>query len=144
MLTPLNHLSIHQHSLETLSIMASYVFEEGTVTPPRPVQKKQLLVNVVDGLAKFQANALYAEYPYSATSYEAGYRKITYALFANAVNGLAWHLHDILGPGKDFPTLAYIGPNDLRYNALLLAAVKAGYKVRESSPWLSSRQRLGI
>ena len=37
-----------------------------------------------------------------------------------------------LGPGKDFETLAYIGPLDVRYNALLLGAVKAGYKVCRS------------
>jgi acyl-CoA synthetase (AMP-forming)/AMP-acid ligase II len=91
--------------------------------------KKQILATVVDGMEHAQPFALYAEYPYSPTSYEAGVRKVTYRDFANAINGLAWHLRRMLGPAEDFPTLAYIGPNDLRYAALTLACVKVGYKV---------------
>ncbi|KAF7903273.1 uncharacterized protein EAF01_006322 [Botrytis porri] len=41
---------------------------------------------------------------------------------------------DTLGPAENFPTLAYIGPNDFRYNALMLGAAKAGYKMFFSSP----------
>jgi hypothetical protein len=109
--------------------MASYLFDESS--PPRPLQKKQLLVHMVDGLARAQPNALYAEAPLSPTSFEPGFRKITYFLFANAINGLAWQLHDALGPAVEgFPTLTYLGPNDVRYNAVVLAAVKVGYKVR--------------
>ncbi|TGO54745.1 hypothetical protein BELL_1497g00010 [Botrytis elliptica] len=103
--------------------MASILFEE---TSLKPIRRKQLLNNIVDGLAKVRPGTIYAEVPRSATSYECGYRKISYADFANAINGLAHWLHDTLGPAENFPTLAYIGPNDFRYNALMLAAVKAG------------------
>ena len=72
---------------------------------------------------------LYAEYPVSTLSYEEGYRRITYRNFANVINGIAWWLQDTLGPGQDFEALAYIGPNDLRYPALILGAAKAGYTV---------------
>ena len=37
-----------------------------------------------------------------------------------------WRRHSV---DQTFETLAYIGPNDLRYNVLILGAVKAGYKV---------------
>lgn len=86
----------------------------------------------VDFTARKTPQALYAEFPISATSYDAGYRKINYKTFANAINGIAWYLHETLGPGSDFETLAYIGPNDVRYNVFVLGAVKAGYKVRLS------------
>lgn len=109
--------------------MSSILFDEGSPAPPRPVSKKQLLPHIVDGMANSQPFALYAEYPFSPTSYEPGFRKVTYRDLANVVNGLAWQLHDTLGPGKCFPTLTYIGPNDLRYVALTLACVKVGYKV---------------
>ena len=66
-------------------------------------------------------------------SYDAGYRKITYKGLANAINGAAWWLHQTLGPGHNFETLAYIGPNDFRYNVFILGAVKAGYKVCDYS-----------
>ncbi|KAF7946079.1 uncharacterized protein EAE97_005117 [Botrytis byssoidea] len=111
--------------------MASILFEEVSLAP---IRRKQLLNNIVDGLAKVRPGTVYAEIPRSATSYEEGYRKISYANFANAINGLAHWLHDTLGHVENFPTVAYIGPNDFRYNALMLAAVKAGYKMFFSSP----------
>ena len=89
-----------------------------------------LVPNLVDERARLTPDALYAEYPVSSLTYEEGYRKITYRDFANAVNGAARWLVDTLGLGEDFETLAYIGPNDLRYLAFILGAVKAGYKVR--------------
>ena len=85
--------------------------------------------NLVDKRAKLTPDTIYSEYPVSTLSYEQGYRSITYKDFANAVNGLARWLIETFGPGKNFETLAYIGPNDLRYPALILGAVKAGYKV---------------
>lgn len=95
-----------------------------------PSYTKELIPNIVDHLAKVQPHKLYAEYPISSLSYQEGYRKITYGDFANAVNGMAWWLHEALGPGENFEVLAYIGPNDLRYTALILGAVKVGYLVR--------------
>lgn len=92
--------------------------------------KKDTLTNIVDFTARKTPQALYAEFPISPTSYDAGYRKVNYKTFANAINGTAWYLHETLGPGNDFETLAYIGPNDMRYNVFALGAVKAGYKVR--------------
>jgi acyl-CoA synthetase (AMP-forming)/AMP-acid ligase II len=94
--------------------------------------RKELLNHIIDEYARDEPERLYAEIPFSPTTYAAGLRKVTYAAFANAINGMAWWLHHKLGPGKNFETLCYIGPNDLRHNILLLGAVKAGYKV--SSP----------
>ena len=88
-----------------------------------------LVPNLVDQRAQLTPDAIYSEYPISTLTYNEGYRKITYRDFANAVNGAARWLQTTLGPGKDFETLAYMGPNDLRYPALILGAVKAGYKV---------------
>jgi len=101
---------------------------------PIPGEKK-LLNNMVDYLAFARPQALFAEFPKSLTRYDAGFQKINYATFANAINGIAWWLKDNLGPGSDFETLAYVGHNDFRYNALVLGAVKAGYKVTWK-PWV--------
>ena len=65
----------------------------------------------------------------STTSYESGFRKITYCMLANAIDGVAWWLQQSLGLGQEFETLAYFGPWDIRYIVLLLGAVKVGYKV---------------
>ena len=88
-----------------------------------------LVPHLVDQRARLTPEATFAEYPVSPSSYSEGFRKISYRDFANAVNGAAQWLTQILGPGKDLDTLAYMGPNDIRYPALILGAVKAGYKV---------------
>ena len=95
-----------------------------------PRRTGDLVPNIVDKRAKHEPDMLYAEYPVSTLSYEDGYRRISYSDLANAINGVAWWLHDVLGePGQDFEALAYIGPNDLRYPAFILGAAKAGYMV---------------
>ncbi|APA06277.1 hypothetical protein SS1G_01217 [Sclerotinia sclerotiorum 1980 UF-70] len=101
--------------------------------------KKELLPNVVDAIAAKEPEAIFAEYPVHPTSYESGYQKFSYGTFANAVNGIAWWLQEKLGLTKDFPALAYIGPNDILVNAFLLGAVKAGYKTLLISPRNSIR-----
>ena len=88
-----------------------------------------LIPNLVDQRAQTEPERLYAEYPVLTGSYEQGYRKISYRDFANAINGMAWWLYNTLGPRSDIEVLAYIGPNDLRYPALVLGAVKAGFVV---------------
>lgn len=93
------------------------------------IYTKELVPNLVDHWADVTPHALYAEYPVSTLTYEEGYCKMTYRDFANVINGLAWWLYETLGPGKDSEALLYIGPNDLRYPALVLGAVKAGYTV---------------
>lgn len=113
--------------------MASLQFSEGPSAPQPLLRRKQLLNHIVDGMAKARPSAVWAEIPRSITSYELGFRKITYRSLANAINGVAWWLHRSLGPSKDFETLAYFGSWDVRYIILLLGAVKVGYKVRSNS-----------
>ena len=110
--------------------MATIQFSEGTEKPRAVLSKKQLLPNIIDGMAKARPGALYAEIPNSPTTYALGYRKVTYRNLANAINGIAWMLEKELGKGKNHETLAYIGPNDLVSIFMIIAAVKVGYTVR--------------
>ncbi|KAF2446773.1 NRPS-like enzyme [Karstenula rhodostoma CBS 690.94] len=96
--------------------------------------REELLPNIIDHLAKVAPSTPYALYPNSPTTYDEGYRTVTYKDFANAVNGFAWWLSDNLGTSENFDVLAYFGPNDVRYTALLLGAVKAGYVAFFTSP----------
>lgn len=88
----------------------------------------QLIPHTFDHYARVKPDGIYAEYTVSPISYEHGYRPITFRDFSNAVNGLAWWLTETLGPGNG-EILPYIGLNDVRYPALIIAAVKAGYCV---------------
>ncbi|KAH8706029.1 hypothetical protein BGW36DRAFT_21546 [Talaromyces proteolyticus] len=93
----------------------------------------QLIPHTFDHYARVKPDAIYAEYTVSPISYEHGYRPITFRDFANAVNGLAWWLTETFGPGNG-EILPYIGLNDVRYPALIIAAVKAGYSIFVTSP----------
>ena len=57
-----------------------------------------LVPNLVDQRAQTKPETLYAECPVSILSYEEGYREITHADFANAVNGAAWWLSNTFRP----------------------------------------------
>ncbi|CAL5868171.1 uncharacterized protein PFLUO_LOCUS2395 [Penicillium psychrofluorescens] len=94
---------------------------------------EELLPTIVDHHAALHPDKVYAEYPISPTSYAEGYRKITCRDLANAVNGIAGWLLEHLGPGAG-EKLTYMGPNDLRYTALAVGALKAGYCMFFTSP----------
>lgn len=93
--------------------------------------RSQLLPHLFDYYGQTIPDDIYAEYPVSPMTYEHGYRQVTYRAFANAVNGVAHWLTEKLGPGNG-EILAYVGVNDVRYPALALGAVKAGYCVRNT------------
>ena len=124
--------------------MATVQFSEGLATPPTVrFRSKQLLNNIVDGMASTRPWAIYAEVPRASDTYEVGYRTVTYGRLASAINGVAWYLKEKLGQSMDHQTLSYIGPNDLAYVMMVLGACKAGFKVRRSSLWPNCRLRSG-
>ncbi|THV45864.1 hypothetical protein BGAL_0443g00110 [Botrytis galanthina] len=92
-----------------------------------------LLPHVVDRLARDRPDAKYGEWVTSSSVIT-----ITYVQLANIINGLAWLLVEQLdGPGSygaHAEVLAYVGANDVRYSALVLAANKAGYTIFVTSP----------
>jgi len=101
--------------------------------PPRS-RNDHLLPNIVDLIAREEPTSTWCEFPASNTTYDDGFRIATYGQLANAINGAAWWLENTLGKGKNFETITYVGPNDVRYPILVLGAVKAGYKLLLTSP----------
>ncbi|KAG6993745.1 abhydrolase domain-containing protein mpaH [Physcia stellaris] len=104
----------------------------------------ELLNHVIDRRAHETPEMLYAEISRSPSSFNEGFRQITYSAFANAINGVAWWLHEHLGTGASFETLVYLGPSDVRYNILLFGAVKAGYKMLFTSPRYSTVAQINL
>src|SRR3569833_3870178 len=100
--------------------------EESNV--PRP-QRRRLIVSAIDQVAHDDPSRPFAYLPCSSEPRD-GWRPLTYG---EAVNGIDYVAHELVKtngqpPANSFPTVAYIGPNDLRYIFFLLGAVKAGYK----------------
>ena len=95
----------------------------------RPDYGRRLLGAVIDQRALDNHQRPYASIPIS-TDPSDGFRDISYRVFANAINRCAlWMMHHI-GLSHNFENLAYLGPNDLRYVILCMAAVKTGRVVR--------------
>lgn len=87
----------------------------------------RLLPVVVDETATSRPDLPYAYVPISANIKD-GFKAITFRDIFQATNYVAAWIHQTLGSSSSFETLAYIGPGDLRYAVVFLAAVKCGYK----------------
>lgn len=99
-------------------------------------QDTELWPQLVDHLARERPNTAYGLWPVASDSYDAGFHTITYGQLSNIVNGLAWWIVKHLGAGQDVQqeVLTYIGPNDVRLTAMILASVKAGYAMSDKNP----------
>lgn len=93
------------------------------------IDTQQLLPNVLERRAKVNPEGTFAKVPKSATTYELGFRTVTNLELHDAVNQVCWLLEKCWGKGQGFPTVAYMGPTDLRYSMVVLAGIKTGYKV---------------
>ena len=110
-----------------------------------PDYGRRLLVNIVDERAQAKPDREWVSIPRSSDPKD-GWTKVTYKQAANAVNRVGHKLASSTGvPAKgDFPTIAYIGPSDVRYIVFALGAVKAGYKALFISPRNSQEGQLNL
>ena len=89
----------------------------------------RLLHVTIDEIAEETPDRTWASIPKSNNLSE-GYRDVSFAMFANAINRLSWFLKSNLGPGLTrFRTVAYIGLPDMRYHVMSMAAAKTQLKV---------------
>lgn len=91
---------------------------------------KRLLPTLIDQVAVQDPSRECLQVPRSSEPSD-GWKVITWKGMANAVNRAAHRIVELCGkPEPDtFPTIAYIGPNDVRYIVTMVASIKAGYKV---------------
>lgn len=91
---------------------------------------RRLLPTLIDEVSSQDPDRECFQIPRSSEPSD-GWRVLTWKDVANAVNRCAHRIVEVCGtPEKDsFPTIAYLGPNDVRYIVLMIAAVKAGYAV---------------
>ncbi|KAK4234165.1 hypothetical protein C8A03DRAFT_18878 [Achaetomium macrosporum] len=110
-----------------------------------PRYGKRLLVNIVDERAQNEPDREWVSIPRSSNPKD-GWKKVTYKQAANAINRVAHKLASSTGvpPKGEFRTVAYIGPNDVRYLVFALGAVKAGYQALFISPRNSQEGQLNL
>ncbi|KAK3988746.1 putative dehydrogenase [Cladorrhinum sp. PSN332] len=117
--------------------------------PPNPSMRpefgRRLIPHLIDERAILTPEREWVTIPNSSIPKD-GWRKVTYKQAANAVNRVAHKLVETTGkpePGS-FPTVAYVGPNDVRYLIFVIGAVKAGYKAMLISPRNSQEGQLNL
>ncbi|KAL9594502.1 MAG: hypothetical protein Q9219_006996 [cf. Caloplaca sp. 3 TL-2023] len=96
---------------------------------PPPVDSsfgQRLLPTLIDERSKERPDDVYALVPRSMRFID-GMLEITYATLAKTIDGVAYWLQQNLGKSKTFETIAYMGPADLRYYIVALAATKTLY-----------------
>lgn len=91
---------------------------------------QRLLPHVVDYYAHHEPDRVFAAI-FKSGGGDHAFEDISIAMVANAVNHMAWWMKKNLKSNSKRRTLAYIGPSDLRYTIILLAAIKCGWKVCE-------------
>lgn len=99
------------------------------LSPPPLRHGKRILPSYIDEIARDDPNRTFALIPRS-TSVEAGYNSISFHQLSQAIDRCAWWIETTLGRSFDSTTLAYIGPLDLLYHILTVAAVKTGHKAK--------------
>ena len=87
---------------------------------------------LLDEVAKENPDLLYCIHPKFQNGHLT-WHNISFQMLATAVDLLAWWLDEKLS-GNDQKILAYVGVNDLRYAAFMLACMKTGRAVSNSLP----------
>ncbi|KAJ8112587.1 hypothetical protein OPT61_g5072 [Boeremia exigua] len=120
----------------TLLDRVALIFDMASRPNKWPQASNELLPNTLFRLASQYPSAVYAEFPLTENAAD-GYRTINFKEVANAVHATAWWIDQQVGkPAKDdgSETLVYMGPNDLRYELLVLGSVMVGYKMLFPNP----------
>ncbi|KAF4981578.1 hypothetical protein FZEAL_2644 [Fusarium zealandicum] len=94
---------------------------------------KRLLPSLVDEIAATDPDRVFYSV-LKTDNPEDGFQDINAKVFSQAVDRCSWHIEKHLGRGQNFPTLAYLGPQDAVYAILVLASIKTGYKLLLLSP----------
>jgi hypothetical protein len=90
---------------------------------------RRLLPHIIDERAKNGYERPYALYPLTKDPAD-GFKAISYARLANAINRASWWLEKELPRAEEKQhAFAYLGANDLRYVVFVLATIKTGRKV---------------
>ncbi|KAI1310328.1 hypothetical protein F5Y03DRAFT_345813 [Xylaria venustula] len=106
---------------------------------------RRLLPHVIDDIASKDPHREVFMSPRSNNPKD-GWTTTTFDAYANAINRCAAEIVNKYGESTqgEFPTIAYIGPQDARYLVLVVAAIKAGYKALFISPRNTQQAQINL
>ena len=115
---------IVNYSVQSCSCLLLRAIRENPITMLQTIPRgRRLLPQILDQTAQQQPESVYAEVPHTDWRKD-GWRNVTYSQVARAVNALSWWLDENLSQKVRFETFLYMGPSDLRYALVSLAAMK--------------------
>lgn len=106
------------------------MMDEAIKAPPFDCGQR-LIPTLIDSIADSDPKRLFVSVARSKDLSD-GFRDVTYQGFSRAVDRCSRWMERQLGRSQNFKTITYMGPFDLRYPIILLAAVKTGHKVSQS------------
>jgi hypothetical protein len=89
---------------------------------------ERLLPQVVEAIAETDPSRVWASIPISLDVTD-GFRDITFKEMLHAIDFICWWIEYQIGSSRDFETVAYLGPSDMRYSVMLVATMKCRYQV---------------
>ncbi|KAJ5238518.1 hypothetical protein N7468_003137 [Penicillium chermesinum] len=116
----------------------------GSLTPVS--YGKRNCVDLIDEYAATEPSRTVISIPRSNSDPTQGWQDVSFRDFANAINRYAHWIVSTVGPAKEgeYPTIAYIGPSDVRYLVTMAATIKAGYKALFISPRNNLESQLSL
>ncbi|KAL8894496.1 MAG: hypothetical protein Q9192_004271 [Flavoplaca navasiana] len=104
----------------------------------------ELLPNILDRVATEDPTKVWISCPNEFNDLSKGFRDYTTRELANWVNNASWFLDKHLGKVREGkpPTVAYIGPSDIRYLLVPIALAKCGYESIPLSDLVSAEVRV--
>ncbi|EMD01008.1 hypothetical protein BAUCODRAFT_62089 [Baudoinia panamericana UAMH 10762] len=114
--------------------------------PESPRYGRRLLQHLIDDIVRVDPDRIFARTPLGRSARD-GYCSITVRQLATAIDRAAWWIKDNMPTTLDLedrPVWAYIGPQDYRYEVLMLGAVKAGVLLFMPSPRNSKQAHLAL
>jgi acyl-CoA synthetase (AMP-forming)/AMP-acid ligase II len=94
---------------------------------------QRLIYHIIDERGRNNHPRPYAAIPRTPNISD-GFQDISWQAFANAINRCATWMRELLGVTSTCQAVAYLGPLDLRYQIIAVAAGKIGYAVRNRHP----------
>lgn len=119
----------------------------GSGVASSPEFGRRLIIDVIENYAINEPSRPFVYEPVSEDPKD-GWKSISYQQLSNAINHLAHELVERkIARGQtddDFPTVGYIGPNDVRYAIVMFACIKAHHKAFFMSPRNSLAGQLSL
>ncbi|KAL2049674.1 hypothetical protein ABVK25_010015 [Lepraria finkii] len=107
--------------------------------PCKPDYGRRLIASRIVELAKYKLDNIWISTPSSKSVN--GFTDFTWA-GANVIDCASYWIKSTFGRGQGQSMIAYVGPLDIRYLILIVAAIETGYMLFPISPRLSSEDRI--